>query len=69
MSLLVILMCFRAMTECTILNAPMVLRKELTTGECEREVERIMGEAKAGYLANPHRGYYAMKCEPLEPKA
>jgi hypothetical protein len=69
MSLLVILMCFARMAECTEFNAPLVIRKELTTAECEREIDRIVGEAKAGVYANPRGGHYALACKAMEPKA
>lgn len=69
MSLLVVLMCFARMAECTAMNAPLVIRKELTAAECEREVARIVGEAKAGHYANPIGGFYKLSCDPIEPKA
>ena len=68
-SLLVILMCFRGMADCTEANAPLVMRKELTVSECQREIDRIVGESKAGIYANPRGGWYAMDCKPMEPKA
>lgn len=69
MSLLVILMCFRGMAECTEWNAPLVIRKELTTAECKREIERIAGATKVGHYASPIGGGYSLRCDPLEPKA
>jgi hypothetical protein len=69
MSLLVILMCFQGMADCNETNAPLVIRKELSNAECQREIDRIIGEAKAGVYANPRGGHYALACQPLEPKA
>lgn len=69
MSLLVILLCLRGMTDCTEFNAPLVIRKELTNSQCADRVTKIMEDAKAGLVFHPHGGHYALKCEPLEPRA
>jgi hypothetical protein len=68
MSLLIILMCLGS-GACDEMNAPLVIRKELTTAECEREMSRIVERAKAGGYQNPKGGHYALACHPLEPKA
>lgn len=69
MSLLVILMCFRAMIDCTELNAPLVIRLELTNSQCADRLNKILEQSKLGMYENPHGGHYALKCEPIEPKA
>jgi len=69
MSLLIILMCFRGMADCTPMNAPLVLRSELSTKECERQIDRFAAGMKAGYYTAPSGGWYSLRCEPVGPKA
>ncbi len=69
MSLLVILMCFRGMADCTDYTAPMVLRSTHTTAECIARAEKITTNIKAGLYPHPPGGWYVLRCDEIGPKA